>query len=492
MVLLQASGDESVQNRHINSASATYIEFAPVLRTNVGRNKLENQLAGEAGCGLVNLSMVTFDLHHRMILHVMRFLDPSPSTDVADVLLAVQMERLRVEEALAARDNVVAHLEDAYVSVRQKAATILRLEQELELFKRASTPANTNSSPFEVVLEPPRTPRSDPGEASAETQIESTQANPDTPRGMSSEPPSTPDKLGDSLQSNSAYCRQVYINSSALVRESHAPTTPTSSSDEEHQVSFPIAEEATLAERTITARQAMLGNSPSAVRYSGRCIATNHDSPPSYSPRVPWKYIRHREEHGYILTPVFKCSTNPRVATAHRWTTVDVIGHMNKPTECFYNKDGKWYYAGTYKAFRMDDLTVQEWGALSAETTQAIVRETLAGRKNVSPQNHYETSQLYAAGALRLACIGLHCVGFSDDLYRGVLEQSRFIYWGRSSIWTPVRTTTALSETSDDAKSSLALKHPRSTFSVLVSCLMYMFLANIPVLISHTTILNVM
>ncbi|KAJ7050902.1 hypothetical protein C8F01DRAFT_674946 [Mycena amicta] len=29
-----------------------------------------------------------------------------------------------------------------------------------------------------------------------------------------------------------------------------------------------------------------------------------------------------REEHGYTLTPLFKC-TNPRVATAHRWHMVD-------------------------------------------------------------------------------------------------------------------------------------------------------------------------
>jgi hypothetical protein len=39
-----------------------------------------------------------------------------------------------------------------------------------------------------------------------------------------------------------------------------------------------------------------------------------------------------REEHGYMLTPVFKCSTNPRVTTAHRWTAVDVIGTMDRPT----------------------------------------------------------------------------------------------------------------------------------------------------------------
>ncbi|KAI6140404.1 hypothetical protein BKA82DRAFT_4178897, partial [Pisolithus tinctorius] len=27
--------------------------------------------------------------------------------------------------------------------------------------------------------------------------------------------------------------------------------------------------------------------------------------------------------------------------------------------ECFYHKDGKWYDPGTYKAFRMYDLTTQ-------------------------------------------------------------------------------------------------------------------------------------
>ena len=41
-----------------------------------------------------------------------------------------------------------------------------------------------------------------------------------------------------------------------------------------------------------------------------------------------------REEHGYFLTPLFKCTTNPRVATAHRWTMVDVISQLDKPTGC--------------------------------------------------------------------------------------------------------------------------------------------------------------
>lgn len=44
-----------------------------------------------------------------------------------------------------------------------------------------------------------------------------------------------------------------------------------------------------------------------------------------------------REEHGYLLTPVFKCSTNPRVTTAHRWTVVDVIGTMDEPTGLLFS-----------------------------------------------------------------------------------------------------------------------------------------------------------
>ncbi|KAI0304151.1 hypothetical protein BC826DRAFT_214813 [Russula brevipes] len=131
-----------------------------------------------------------------------------------------------------------------------------------------------------------------------------------------------------------------------------------------------------------------------------------------------------REEHGYFLTPLFKCNTNPRVATAHRWTMVDVIARLDRPTECFYNKDGKWYYAGVYKAIRLDDLTTKEFEQLSNETTQSLIKETLAGRKNVSPQTIYETTQLYLAGALRIACVGLQCVGFNDLLYRTILEQA--------------------------------------------------------------------
>jgi len=111
--------------------------------------------------------------------------------------------------------------------------------------------------------------------------------------------------------------------------------------------------------------------------------------------------------------------------------------------ECFYHKEGMWYYAGSYKAFRLDDLSIKEWTQLSLEvrmrvpfpayacdfskssqTQSAIVKETLFGRKNSSPQNTYETSQLYAAGALKVACVGLQCVGFNQTVYKSILEHA--------------------------------------------------------------------
>lgn len=58
------------------------------------------------------------------------------------------------------------------------------------------------------------------------------------------------------------------------------------------------------------------------------------------------------------------------------------------------------------------------------QTSQILVKETIAARRNISPQNFYETSQLYAAGALKVACVGLQCVGFNDVLYRTICAQS--------------------------------------------------------------------
>lgn len=53
-----------------------------------------------------------------------------------------------------------------------------------------------------------------------------------------------------------------------------------------------------------------------------------------------------------------------------------------------------------------------------------LVKETLAGRKNTAAQNQFEVSQLYACGALKIACVGLQCVGFNTSLYRTIMEQA--------------------------------------------------------------------
>ncbi|KIK47710.1 hypothetical protein CY34DRAFT_73516, partial [Suillus luteus UH-Slu-Lm8-n1] len=284
--------------------------------------------------------------------------------------LIIQMERMRVAEVIAARDTVVERLEDAYVSVWQKSATIDRLQRELDNLRRPSTPATSMA-----------------GDDDSSTQL---------PNVVEPLP------LGDGPE-NSILARQALLATLPL---------PADIPDDALNPIF-IPQPYTLHE--------FLGDASGTLKSS----LSNY----RVLGQLTTYWCPEREEHGYLLTPVFKCSTNPRVTTAHRWTAVDVIGTMDRPTECFYNKDGKWYYAGVYKAFRMDDLTTEEWEALSTETTQTLIKETLAGRKNLSPQNLYETGQLYAVGALRVACIGLQCVGFSSAMYRAVLEQAALGKW---------------------------------------------------------------
>ena len=53
-----------------------------------------------------------------------------------------------------------------------------------------------------------------------------------------------------------------------------------------------------------------------------------------------------------------------------------------------------------------------------------LVKETVAARRNTSPTNHFEISQLYAAGALKVSCVGLQCVGFNMELYQTIMDQA--------------------------------------------------------------------
>jgi hypothetical protein len=64
-----------------------------------------------------------------------------------------------------------------------------------------------------------------------------------------------------------------------------------------------------------------------------------------------------------------------------------------------------------------------------------VIKDTIAARKNTSPQNIYEIAQLYAVGALRVACIGIQCVGFNSSLYHALLDDAtRYAYPGGSRL----------------------------------------------------------
>ena len=338
------------------------------------------------------------------------------------------MERRRTKEALAARDAAVYRLTEACASLRIKSDVITRLEAE-----RSGTPRKEN----EFASNSPSSRSSPEVEALSRevaelqvtrqtllSQVKSLEEGFSQSQSQQLSPSVSTDSQRMQLSRNSSFssagdlneirlklCENLVANGSTadIVKARNAilaglPMPPGVPDDALTPIVIPTP--FTLYE--------FLGNASGSLRNSLANYRAFQELTTSWCPD--------REEHGYTLSPAFKCTTNPRVATAHRWSAVDTMTRGGKPTECFYHKDGKWYYAGVYKQFRMDDLTVKEWEALSAETTQAIVKETLAGRKNTSPQNVYETSQLYAVGALKVACIGLQCIGFNAPMYRAILE----------------------------------------------------------------------
>ncbi|KAF7295844.1 hypothetical protein HMN09_01127600 [Mycena chlorophos] len=359
---------------------------------------------------------------------------------VVEMALQVEVERARATEALAARDAAIHRLSEACTSIREKIAYIERLEQTTPTPPAAASPESEQVVALESTIKalheeiavlrraqkppPPSMTVVEPPPSYEDNGID--HPAPLIRPASSAAPLRMPvcDLVPRPATALSVHEPQVAFNSSG-------PDQPTSSSTEPEEI--------------IKARHALLATIPLPLDPPDDTLKPIVIPPPftlheflanaSGSLRIALSNYRvlqelttswcpEREEHGYMLTPLFKCNTNPRVATAHRWTSVDVMARMNKPTECFYNKDGNWYYAGVYKGFRLADLTVKEWEALSSETTQALVKDTISGRKNTSPQNVYETAQLYACGALKVACIGLQCVGFNKAVYHAVLEQA--------------------------------------------------------------------
>ncbi|KAH9842461.1 uncharacterized protein C8Q71DRAFT_732949 [Rhodofomes roseus] len=386
----------------------------------------------------------------------------------------LRLERLRLNDALSARDAVVEHLTKACISIRQKSDTINKLEHEkadletqlsrqnghayntggradraagervfaqvqvevgnlAEIFRRLegenrqlkaqvsgeqlSTSQQTNVAParpsdwqvslhkiLRSVLPPPRNPVTpgvpSDGQSAPTTTPASSHLFADSPTtrpqaaqihtaGTLPAPVTAPPD--DRLHARNAVLAALPLTSDVPVDVLKPIVIPSQFTFQDFVTTLPVA-----------LRQQIGGY---------RLLQENATF-----------WCTEREEHGYFLTPLFKCTTNPRVTTVHRWIAVDLGPQLNKTTECFYNKDGLWYYTGLYKTLWLDELSPAEWGSLSSETTQALVKQTLTARKNTAPQNVYETGQLYTAGALRVACIGLQCVGFSHAVYSQVME----------------------------------------------------------------------
>ncbi|KAI9507026.1 hypothetical protein F5148DRAFT_165934 [Russula earlei] len=384
----------------------------------------------------------------------MHSLDPFSAAESA---IAIQMERMRAAEAVAARDVIAQHLSLACRSIRDKSAIIDTLRQQnkhledvlkehtsphelpnslLALPSEVPTPAGQETPSVIMMADNPKTESSAPkGSPLSNTAVEEeppkyevTEAVSQTPEGE------TPSTRQDALR----LLREATFNSLARVNSPRVdtpdtPATPKMIVSDLNDLDIKVVadphSEHPRAEESIAARHAILAALPlppgipsDALRpilipsahtlqeffacAAGplRAALANH----RIFQQSTTNWCPEREEHGYFLTPLFKCATNPRVSTAHCWTMVDVISKLDKPTECFYNKDGKWYYAGVYRAIRLDDLTTKEFEQLSTETTQSLVKETLAGRKNVSPQTVYETSQLYLAGLSSIKQRGVH------------------------------------------------------------------------------------
>ncbi|PIL33083.1 hypothetical protein GSI_04532 [Ganoderma sinense ZZ0214-1] len=398
--------------------------------------------------------------------------------------MAIRLERLRVREALNARDVAVERLAGACASVREKAAALEVLREEKEALQRRFDAALAKRECSGVEKENGETGAEGKGEGATdirrqlascvktiEDRLASLKIMEDSASGVVAideiesdyktikqrlettfgaafkgphdTHPAPPGMLRD--LSNATMTGPALLPSPLTApgtpRDVDAPESPWTPLEGERAVALPTVSTA----EKIEARYAILASLPLPSGIPEDSLTpiliptpyTLHDFVGTTSgllrsqlgnyrvfQQSTTTWCPEREEHGYFLTPVFKCSTNPRVNTAHRWTVADISGKLDKPTECFYNKDGKWYYAGIYKSFRLDDLCPQEWDCLSQETSQALIKETLVGRKNTSPQNVYEVGQLYSVGALKVACIGLQCIGFNTTLYRSLLEHA--------------------------------------------------------------------
>ncbi|KAJ3569995.1 hypothetical protein NP233_g4688 [Leucocoprinus birnbaumii] len=347
---------------------------------------------------------------------------PTNPLRIAEMAIEIQVEKLRVAEAMSARDVLVQKLSDAYTSIREKTDLIDRLQQALNAAMGANT--NTTNVPFSTS---PRQGWNPPADMSGlrsqvadlEALIQELRVG---TRNAMGPPPKYEEEDGKNASPVIPDIQTIAASTSPL-----AISTPTLPSilRKDRSVQTLVSDE---PEDMVNARFAILASMPlpdnppddtlKPIILPPTCTLQEFLGSTSGSLRnllgnycvlqsLTTKWCPSREEHGCFYSP-----------------QVDVTARMKQPTECFYNREGLWYYAGLYQAFWLEDLSLKEWVELPTETANYLVKETISARKNVSPQNIYEVNQLYNAGALKVACVGLQCVGFSQEVYKSVLEHA--------------------------------------------------------------------
>ncbi|RXW16121.1 hypothetical protein EST38_g9736 [Candolleomyces aberdarensis] len=390
---------------------------------------------------------------------------------VVEMALEIQAEKMRVVEAMKARDAAVHRLLEAYTSVRRHSEVIEQLQKEREehglekLGHSLSPPSESHDKRIleleemiadlrdinlclkeygsyerKMLCDPPPHYEGEITRVSVGAQTE-----PEVPKAFC-DPRIEPCRTMSAKAQDVAELIQVRNDMLAVIPlPENAPDISL--------VPITLPPQVTLHE--------FLNSAPASLRTELGNYRVFHSTTTTWCPE--------REEHGFTYVPMFKCNTNPRALTAHRWNAVDVIGRMSKPTECFYNHDGTWYYAGSYKAFYIDVVSTKEWEQFSPEATSAIIRETLAGRKSTTPQNNYETGQLYAAGALKLACIGLQCAGFNMDLYHSISDLATKFTQAKWKAAVAVNSSNSMSPSAGSASGSVVGTPPISSSSSLFS-----------------------
>ncbi|KAJ7084875.1 hypothetical protein B0H15DRAFT_847955 [Mycena belliarum] len=354
----------------------------------------------------------------------------SDPLSVVEMALEVEVERARAVEALTARDAAIERLSDAYLSLRQKITIIERLQQAPQAESSSST-VNEQVPVLEMTVKtlreqlamatslnvPVRCVDIESPPSYDENGIDHTNPgqNPQLVRPASRPPLRVP---RETPLFSSSHLERPIIDENDLDYQAQTAPKPTPSPSQSAPKSNEPAD-------IIKARHALLATIPLPLDPPDDTLKPIVIPPPftlheflanATGPlrnvlsnyrvlqELTTSWCPDREEHGYLLTPLFKCSTNPRVATAHRWNLVDVMARMSKPTECFYNKDGNWYYAGVYKGFRLEDLTTKEWEVLSAEVCHTLSSRPLLTTARRRPRPSCATRSRDAKTLLRRTC----------------------------------------------------------------------------------------